>query len=376
MNTNYSNDTRTVLTLDAGGTSFRFFATRGGKAIAETPAVPTRGDDLGHCLATIREGFERVKTLCDTPPVAISFAFPGPADYPGGIIGDLPNFPAFRGGVALGPMLREHFGLPVYINNDGDLFAFGEAIAGVLPYVNDMLEKAGSPKRYRNLLGVTLGTGFGAGIVSGGALYSGDNATPNFYLLRNKLDPDINVEEGASIRAVRRVYAELAGIAFDVAPDPKIIEDIARGRAHGNRDAALESYRRMGEVAGDALAQAITLVDGIVAVGGGLSKGSDLFMPALIDSMNSTYAKSSVNLRRLVPHAFYLGDPAQSQAFIKGNPVELTVPGSSKKVIYDSLMRTAVGITRLGTSNAITLGAYAFALRKIDSKPISPFYIF
>jgi len=58
-----------------------------------------------------------------------------------------------RGGVALGPMLEERFGIPTFINNDGDLFVYGEAIAGFLPYVNGLLEKAGSPKRYKNLFG-------------------------------------------------------------------------------------------------------------------------------------------------------------------------------------------------------------------------------
>lgn len=60
---------------------------------------------------------------------AISFAFPGPADYPNGIIGGwLPNFPSFRDGVALGPFLQEKFGVPVFINNDGDLFAYAFAL--------------------------------------------------------------------------------------------------------------------------------------------------------------------------------------------------------------------------------------------------------
>jgi glucokinase len=49
-----------------------------------------------------------------------------------GIIGDLENLPTFKGGVALGPMLEEIFNIPVFINNDGDLFAYGEAIAGLL----------------------------------------------------------------------------------------------------------------------------------------------------------------------------------------------------------------------------------------------------
>jgi predicted NBD/HSP70 family sugar kinase len=176
------------MTLDAGGTNFRFAAMRGHKPVTRTVALPSNGDNLDRCLANIGEGFARVKKLCPKPPVAISFAFPGPADYPNGIIGDLGNLPGFRGGVALGPMLEEKFGLPVCINNDGDLFAYGEAIAGFLPYVNGLLKKAGSPKRYNNLFGVTLGTGFGGGIVRRGELFVGDNSIAGeVWLLRHKL---------------------------------------------------------------------------------------------------------------------------------------------------------------------------------------------
>ena len=87
-------------------------------------------------------------------------------------------------------MLEEKFGIPVFINNDGDLFVYGEAIAGFLPYVNGLLAKAGSPKRYKNLFGVALGTGFGGGIVRDGELFIGDNSMAGeVWLLRNKLAP-------------------------------------------------------------------------------------------------------------------------------------------------------------------------------------------
>jgi glucokinase len=33
--------------------------------------------------------------------------------------------------------------------------------------------------------------------------------------------------------------------------------------------------------------------------------------------------------------------------------------------VYDPLPRTAIGITRLGTSEAVAIGAYAFALRQL-----------
>ncbi|MEY3895935.1 MAG: N-acetyl-D-glucosamine kinase, partial [Verrucomicrobiota bacterium] len=128
-------ESRIVMTLDAGGTNLRFSGMRGGKSVTETVSLPSDGNDLTQCLANIVDGFTQVKALCPEAPSAISFAFPGPADYPNGIIGDLGNLPGFRGGVALGPMLEEKFNIPVFINNDGDLFAYGEAIAGLLPYV-------------------------------------------------------------------------------------------------------------------------------------------------------------------------------------------------------------------------------------------------
>lgn len=186
---NYANNKNVVMTLDAGGTNFRFSAMQGGAAITETIALPSRGDELQACLSNLSNGFTQVKRLCPESPAAISFAFPGPADYPSGIIGDLGNLPGFRGGVALGPMLEEQFGIPVFINNDGDLFAFGEAIGGLLPHVNRLLEQAGSPKRFRNLLGITLGTGFGGGIVRDSELLIGDNSMAGeIWLMRNKLD--------------------------------------------------------------------------------------------------------------------------------------------------------------------------------------------
>ena len=143
---NYSADKRIVMTLDAGGTNLVFNAIQGNEPVLEDIIIPTHPDNLDKCLSSIVDGLNRVNKRISEIPAAISFAFPGPADYPNGIIGDLPNLPAFRGGIALGPMLQEKFNLPVFINNDGNLYAYGEAIAGYLPYLNALLEQAGSLK--------------------------------------------------------------------------------------------------------------------------------------------------------------------------------------------------------------------------------------
>ena len=133
---------------------------------------PTEAHDLDRCLANIVAGF-------DADPRRCSRQRPSPSASPSPARPTIPaasstndEQPAGLSAAAWpsGPMLEDRFGIPVFINNDGDLFVYGEAIAGFLPYVNDLLEKAGSPKRYQNLFGVTLGTGFGGGIVRDGEL--------------------------------------------------------------------------------------------------------------------------------------------------------------------------------------------------------------
>ena len=366
----YAEDPRVVLTLDAGGTNFVFSAARGEREVVEPVTLRSNAHDLTLCLETIVEGFTKVKEKAPAPPVAISFAFPGPADYPNGVIGGLGNLPAFKGGgIALGPMLADRFAIPVFLNNDGDLFAFGEAIAGFLPWVNGLLAEGGSPKRFRNLFGATFGTGFGGGIVQDGHLWIGDNsAGGEIWLLRNKLDPKTNIEESVSIRAIRREYARGAGIAPETAPEPKDIFAIGKGERPGDREAALEAFRRMGEAAGDALASAITLIDGVVVVGGGLTGAADLFLPALVAEMNSSYETPSGPVPRLEVRAFNLEDPAERAAFVKGEAREVVVPHFDRKVAYDPLKRVGVGLSRLGTSRAVTLGAYAFALAELDRR--------
>ena len=362
-----ANDPRIVMTLDAGRTGLKFSAMRGGRLLVGPAARPTEADDRERCLANIVDGFAEVERLLEERPAAISFAFPGPADYPLGIISGLQNFEAFREPVALGPILEERFGIPAYINNDGDLFAYGEAIGGFLPYVNGLLEEAGNPKCYRNLFGITLGTGFGGGIVRNGELWLGDNsAGAEAWLLRNKLAPGVNAEEGASIRGVRRAYAAACGTAEKDAPEPRVIAEIALGRAAGDQAAAREAFRQLGEVAGDALAQALTLVDGLAVIGGGIAGAHALFLEALVGAMNASYENCP---RRLAPVAFNLEDPAGRESFLRGAVRTVEVPGSGRRISYDPMRRTAVGITRLGTSEAVAVGAYAYALRELENRP-------
>ena len=217
----YLHDHRIVMTLDAGGTNFVFCAVQGEKEIIDPVSLPAYSENLEQVLQTIITGFKEVKSAIKENPVAISFCFPGPAEYELGIIGDLENLPSFRGGVALGDMLRGIFDIPVFINNDGDLFTYGEAIAGLLPDINQRLADSDSPKKFSSLFGATFGTGYGGGIVSRGKLYLGDNsAQGEINRMRNKLYPEWSAEESVSIRGIRRVFAREAGIDPAICPMP------------------------------------------------------------------------------------------------------------------------------------------------------------
>ena len=366
---NYDNDQRIVLTLDAGGTNFAFSAIQGGKQVGQSVTLPAEPDNLDASLDNLIAGFQQLIDQLPERPVAISFAFPGPADYPRGIIYNVGNLPAYQGGVAVGPMLSDQFNLPVFINNDGDLFAYGEAMAGFLPTVNRMLEEAGSPKRYRNLFAVTLGTGFGGGIVRDGRLFVGDNsAAGEIWILRNKVRPEAFAEEGASIRAVQGAYAEAAGIAPEQAPSPKDIFDIGMGTVEGNQAAACQAFETLGETVGDALANALTLIDGLAVIGGGLAGAAPLFMPSLVAEMNGTISRyDGEKIPRLAQQVFDLTDQDQTKQFLKGESKEIVVPRSERTIQCDPQMRIGVGISELGTNQATSLGAYAIALNELDN---------
>ena len=358
--------TPTVMTLDAGGTNFEFSAINNAAEVVKPVHKPSMGHDLDQCLQNIIAGFDAVRKQLDEPPAAISFAFPGPADYEHGIIGDLTNLPGFRGGVALGPMLEDRFGLPVFINNDGDLFTYGEAMHGLLPEINKKLLALGSEKQYKNLSGVTLGTGFGGGFVHNNELMIGDNgAGGEVCLLRDAFNDSLFAEESISARAVTSEYARLSKSNVDHLM-PADVFMIAKGTKPGNMEAALDSFRKFGRALGSILAEFTTLMDAPIVVGGGLANAWELFAPEMFSIMHDNFKSLKGNkMNQLLMKTYNLENDEEFASFAKGEQTRIKVPFSEREISYDPMKRIGVGLSRLGTSKAVALGAYAFAVKKI-----------
>jgi glucokinase len=98
----------------------------------------------------------------------IGVAIPGMIDADRGHVRSMPNFPvewrdldvADRLAVAIRSRGPDVIDMPVRIENDANCYALGEGIAGAAVGVNDFIA-------------VTMGTGMGCGIVSGGRLVTG-----------------------------------------------------------------------------------------------------------------------------------------------------------------------------------------------------------
>ncbi len=356
-------DDRIVMTLDAGGTNFVFAAIKAGKCVVEPFNQPSNGSCLDACISGIITGFKKVRDSLSETPVAISFAFPGPADYRNGVIGDLPNLPAFRGGVALAADLEKHFNIPVYIGNDGDLFTYGEALGGILPAINKQFKDKDQPNRFKNLIGVTLGTGLGAGIVINGTLFSGENGLAGeIWNTPNSISPQQNAEEGISSRAIVKSFESFDNITQSNLTSADIYK-IALDDSHENCTQAKQAFINYGTHLGDVLANLMMLFDSSIVLGGGIVGAKSFFMPAAIKVLKGKFHNGQ---RRIIQKLCYIDDLEEKNKLLSSSPSFISALSSINRGEYYEPPTLFVATSEMGCSQAVALGAYAFALTQLD----------
>ncbi len=245
--------------------------------------------------------------LAGRQPIAVGIGSTGPVDSSTGRVMEatsLPNLNFFD----LGAWVREKFNAPLFLENDANCFALGEALQG-----------AGAGRKV--VVAVTLGTGFGCGIVMDGAMYSGTTSNAGevaFCPVGG--DTYDNMLSGAG---VRRFYGRVCN-----RPSPLSAREIGDLAERGDEEAQ-RAWRHYGEALGAALGTIAAVLDpSICVVGGSVSERFDLFeapMQARLRSILAPAAAAAIQVARakLGPAAGVIG--AAEYAFQR-----LRAPGTAR----------------------------------------------
>jgi glucokinase len=141
--------------VDIGGTKISAGLVENGR-ILMTKTVPTPQQGKASVIDALTE---LVKVLWQDDVIGIGMGVPGMVDTHNGIVYDVQNIPLFQQ-VPLKSALEKVFHVPVAVNNDANCFALGA-------------KNFGKGTEFHNLVGLTLGTGLGGGIVVHDRLHEG-----------------------------------------------------------------------------------------------------------------------------------------------------------------------------------------------------------
>jgi len=231
----------------------------------ETIAIDQSGG-VDPIVAQIIDSIDEIKT---PETQSIGIGVPSVVDVTKGIVYDVVNIPSWKE-VHLKEILEDEFNIPVYINNDANCFVVGEKYFG-------------KARGFDAVVGVTLGSGMGSGVILNGHLYSGPNCgAGEIGMVQYK---DSIMEHYTSGQFFEKQYNTDGTEIYKGAQkaDPK----------------ALEAYKRFGRHVGIAMKTIMYMYDPeIIILGGSISQAYPYFKEAMMLEMKDFgFPKSLEKLR-------------------------------------------------------------------------------
>jgi len=145
-----------IIGVDVGGTKIGTALIENGVILKEY-SCPTPFDQIKEVVISALS--DAISEIITDDVAGIGIGVPGLVDLETNEVLDVVNIPSWDR-VPLKAVLEKQFNKPVFVNNDANCFAVGEKYFG-------------EGKPFRNFVGLTMGTGMGAGIVLNDHLYSG-----------------------------------------------------------------------------------------------------------------------------------------------------------------------------------------------------------
>ena len=250
-----------LLGIDIGGTTISFGLVHGAE-IRQRSRIPSFPADatLEQTLDYLSDGISSLLTP-DTERIGVGV--PTLVDVSRGIVYDALNIPSWKE-VHLKKHLEERFSLPVSVNNDANCFALGAAA------------RMGKPGE--TVVGVTLGTGTGVGIVSDGKLFCGDHCGAGELC-------SLPYEGGILEEFCSKQFFEDRGWNS---------READRAACNGNPEAK-SLFVEFGHHLGYLLSVVMYTYDpSVIVIGGGVANGQRHFYPSMMRSLQDHYIYSHV----------------------------------------------------------------------------------
>ena len=255
-----------VLGIDIGGTNIRAgiinnFKIEGlaSKQINNKGSVDEVFNDL----------IKVVNEVINDQVTAIGVGVPSVVDSHLGIVYDVQNIPSWKE-VAIAERLNKLYRIPVLVNNDANCFALGEY-------------HFGKGKGSKSMIGVTIGTGLGSGIIINGKLYCGPNCGAGEFGMIGYLDKV--VEYYASGQYFTNVYNVDGKEVFE--------------RAKRSDVNALKMFDELGFHLGNAFKNILYAIDPeMIVIGGSLKNAWKFYSVSMMKQLNTfAFSRSMSNVQ-------------------------------------------------------------------------------
>jgi glucokinase len=242
-----------VVAVDLGGTNIRAGRLDRDRIIVQKD-VPLRDKDV--LQKTLDQLIALIESVLDSSVTGIGIGVPSVVDIETGTVYDVTNISSWKK-VELKSILEARFGIPVKVNNDVNCFILGE-------------HRYGIAKGFRSVVGLTMGTGLGGGIIVNNELYAGCNCGAGEFGLVPYLDE--NIEAYCSGGFFQKKYSTTALDAFQ--------------KASAGDPAALKGWKEFGFHLGNAIKTvAYTYDPEAIVLGGSLVKAYKLYVDSMTESM-------------------------------------------------------------------------------------------
>lgn len=219
-----------IIGIDLGGTNIR------GGIVSENKLSAIISQKINGQRAekeVLEQFFSFSDKLINPAVTAIGIGVPGLADVANGMVYDVVNIPSWKE-VPLRKIMEEKYRVPVFINNDANCFALGKFYFGKGQGCNSMI-------------GLTIGTGLGSGIIINKKLYSGATGGAGEFGMTDYLDKCY--EYYASGQFFKNVYKTDGELVFK--------------RAGAGDSEAVRMYEEMGTHLGNAIKMMLYALEGI-----------------------------------------------------------------------------------------------------------------